>query len=59
MISNITPIYANTGNDNEVVPYEGYTEQKIAFIPKSEALDSELCSHLVQIFHFHQMDQVL
>ena len=41
VISNITPIYANTGNNNEDDPYEEYTEQEIVLIQELEALEPD------------------
>lgn len=36
VISIITSIYAATGNNNEVTPYEGYIEKEISLIQELE-----------------------
>lgn len=41
VISNVTPIYANTRNNNEIDPYEGYTEKEISLIQELESLEPD------------------
>ena len=41
VISNVSPVYANTENNNEFDPYEGYTEHEVSLIQELESLEPD------------------